>query len=195
MNLSQALKKQLQMKKEEASSFENPEKEYSETILDLSRKIQSAQKFISTYVVRKQEEKQRAIVDAEKVIAKKYDQKLKAFLLNPVPSPGQDLTEGIEKIDERGNNRVLFERRTAKVVAAANVGQSRWGVMEVKKATHTATTKATTAAQTVDPKTTSVTLFDKKNSFASSAVSGKILMNDAMLLYCSAMHIRLKRVV
>jgi hypothetical protein len=179
------------MKKEEASSFENAEKEYSETILDLSRKIESAQKFISTYVVRKQEEKQRAIADAENVIAKKYDEKLKAFLLNPVPSPEQDLTEGRGKIDERGNNRALFERRTAKVVAAANVGQSRWGNMEVKKATHT----VTTVVQTVDHKTTSATLFDKKNSFASSAISGKILMNDAMLLYCSAMHIRLKRVV
>lgn len=183
------MKKQLQTEKEEARSLEQAALEYSETITDLSLKIESAQKFITTYIVRKQEEKRRAIADAEKVIAKKYERKLKAFLLNPAP-PGPDPTETNFDGDR------LFKRRNTKVVAAANTGKTRWGDMEVKKIidmTKSSTTTETT--QNVDPNTASVTMFDKKNSFADSAVSGKLLMNDAMLLYCSAMHIRLKRVV
>jgi hypothetical protein len=172
--------------------LEHAAQEYSETITDMSRKIESAQKFISTYVVKKQEEKRRAIADAERVIAKKYEQKLKAFLLDPAP-PGPDPTEA-----SCDANR-LFKRRNAKIVAAATVGKTRWGDMEVKKVIHVTTTSTTTTtsetAQKDDPNTTSLTLFDKKNSFSNSVVSKKVLMNDAMLLYCSAMHIRLKRVV
>lgn len=170
--------------------MEHAAQEYSETITDISRKIESAQKFISTYVVKKQEEKRRAIVDAERVIAKKYEQKLKAFLLNPAP-PVPDPTEA------RGDANRLFKRRNAKVVAASTAGKTRWGDMEVKKVIHmtTTSTKTSETSQKDDTNTTSLTLFDKKNSFSNSVVSKKVLMNDAMLLYCSAMHTRLKRVV
>lgn len=142
-------------------------------------------------MIKKNDEKRRAVMEAEQMIAKKYEQKLKALMLNPSSDDKSDLQNNSSPSKFK---TTTFERRNVKVAAAARVGISRWGDPEVKKVQHELEIgHAAFNSSSMKTPTTVLTLFDKSSSFSDSLVGGKILMNDAMLLYCSAMHFKVRR--
>lgn len=91
---------------------------------ELSQKLAAYQKFMANYIVKAQEDKARAVREAEIAIAKKYQEKLNAFMLGPA--------EGSAPVEAKEEPK-LFQERNAKIAAAAAVGKSRWGDAEVQK--------------------------------------------------------------
>lgn len=92
---------------------------------ELSKKLASYQKFMANYIVKAQEDKARAVREAEIAIAKKYQEKLNAFMLGPAEGSAPAAAKEEPK---------LFKERNAKIAAAAAAGKSRWGDAEVQKA-------------------------------------------------------------
>jgi len=90
----------------------------------LSNKLVSYQKFMSGYIVKAQEEKARAVKEAEIAVAKKYEAKLNAFMLSPAA----------ESSDAAADESTLYKERNANIAAAAKAGKSRWGDKEVERA-------------------------------------------------------------
>ena len=82
---------------------------------------------MAEYIIKAQEEKAKAVKEAEIAIAKKYEDKLNAFMLNPAA--------GTSAATEEPS---LYKERNANIAAAANAGTSRWGNKEVERAGATA---------------------------------------------------------
>lgn len=97
----------------------------SESMDELTSKIEAYQKFMSSYIVKAQEEKYKAVKAAEAAIEKKYSEKLNAFMLNPAV---KEEANGITA--PKGPK--LYQDRNTKIAAAAKAGKSRWGDAEVK---------------------------------------------------------------
>jgi hypothetical protein len=93
----------------------------------LSEKLVKYQVFMAEYIIKAQEEKAKAVKEAEIAIAKKYEDKLNAFMLNPAA--------GTSAATEEPS---LYKERNANIAAAANAGTSRWGNKEVERAGATA---------------------------------------------------------
>ena len=91
-----------------------------QSVQELTKKLLAYQKFMSEYIVKAQEDKARAVKAAEIAVAKKYEDKLNAFMLNAAPAA--------EEVNDK-----LYKERNAKIAAAAKAGSSRWGNKEVEK--------------------------------------------------------------
>lgn len=98
----------------------------SGSVAELSKKLAAYQKFMATYVVKAQEDKARAVREAEIAIAKKYEAKLQALMLPP--SGGGSSSSTSVQMNE------AFVQRSEKVTAAAKAGKSRWGDQEIERA-------------------------------------------------------------
>ena len=109
----------------------------TESVEELSAKLASYQKFMADYIVKASEQKFQAVKVAEMALAKKYEAKL--LLLNG--SNSESVSPPVVSTGAKSNP--AFEKRNAKVAAAA--GKSRWGEKEVEKAQVAATTTTTTA--------------------------------------------------
>ncbi len=96
------------------------------SVAELSKKLEAYQKFMAEYVVKAQEDKARAVREAEIAITKKYEAKLQALMLPPTAGSGS-LSANV-KVNE------AFLKRSEKVAAAAKAGKSRWGDREVERA-------------------------------------------------------------
>ncbi len=96
------------------------------SVSELTKKLEAYQKFMADYVVKAQEDKARAVKEAEIAIAKKYEAKLQALMLPP--------TEGSGAISADVKVNEAFAQRSQKVAAAAKAGKSRWGDKEVERA-------------------------------------------------------------
>lgn len=86
----------------------------------MAEKLLSYQQFMAKYIIDAQEAKTKAVRAAELAMQSKYEEKVMLLGAAPAPAPS-------------GNK--LFDDRNAKVAAAGKVGKSRWGDMEVAKAT------------------------------------------------------------
>ncbi len=87
---------------------------------------------MSEYIVKSQQEKYNAVKAAEAAVAKKYEEKLSAFMLPGSQTAGTGDGEGSK----------LFQDRNAKIAAAASAGKSRWGDKEIQKVTGIKMTKS-----------------------------------------------------
>jgi hypothetical protein len=96
------------------------------SVEDLSAKLLAYQKFMSEYIVKAQEEKYKAIKAAEESIAKKYEDKLNAFML-----PGAADAAAPAALPSKESKE--YQERNANIKAAAKAGKSRWGDKEVEK--------------------------------------------------------------
>jgi len=85
----------------------------------LTEKLAAYQDFMSSYIVKAQEEKYKAVKAAEASIIKKYEEKL----LLRSGSPSQ----------ESSDVNSAYSQRSAKIEAAAKAGKSRWADIEVAK--------------------------------------------------------------
>jgi len=98
----------------------------------LSEKLVKYQIFMAEYIIKAQEEKAKAVKEAEVAVAKKYEDKLNAFMLNPAAAAAGTGT-GTSVAAEADEPR-LYKERNAKISAAAKAGTSRWGDREVERA-------------------------------------------------------------
>lgn len=102
-----------------------------ESVEDMTQKILSYQKFMADYIVKAQDEKAKAVKAAEDAIAKKYEDKLNAFMLNGAAPPSDAPAIAIAAVSEESE---IYQKRNAKIAAAAKAGKSRWGDKEVERA-------------------------------------------------------------
>jgi hypothetical protein len=106
------------------------------SVEDLASKLLAYQQYMAQYMVRASEEKLKAVKLAEAAIAKKYEEKLNAFLLNAAPSStsSDSATTAMTVTTGVPATKSLYTDRNTNVVEAAKAGKSRWGDMEVRKA-------------------------------------------------------------
>lgn len=102
----------------------------NESVEELAARLASYQKFMSDYIVKASEQKFKAVKEAEMALTKKYEAKLLLLSGNDNAAP--------PVVSTPTKNNPAFEKRNAKVAAAA--GKSRWGEKEVEKAQIAATT-------------------------------------------------------
>lgn len=102
-------------------------------IADLTTKLETYQQFLAKYIVKAQEDKARAVREAEITISKKYESKLKAFMLPPTEGTGSLTTSSSTKMNPE------YQIRSMKVKEAAAVGKSRWGPKEVERSSSIST--------------------------------------------------------
>lgn len=102
----------------------------------LSNRLVAYQKFMAEYMINAQEDKARAVKVAEIAVAKKYEEKLNAFMLNPATgSSDVDVAVDVAVADAVAVEvSTLYEERNAHIAASAKAGKSRWGDKEVEKA-------------------------------------------------------------
>jgi len=104
----------------------------------LSNRLVAYQKFMAEYMINAQEDKARAVKVAEIAVAKKYEEKLNAFMLNPATGPS-DVDVAVDVAAAVADAvavevSTLYEERNAHIAASAKAGKSRWGDKEVEKA-------------------------------------------------------------
>jgi len=104
----------------------------------LSNRLVAYQKFMAEYMINAQEDKARAVKVAEIAVAKKYEEKLNAFMLNPATG-SSDVAVAVAAADAVADAvavevSTLYEERNAHIAASAKAGKSRWGDKEVEKA-------------------------------------------------------------
>jgi len=117
---------------------------------DLSEKLFAYQKFMSDYIVKAQLEKYNAVKAAEAAIAKKYEEKLNAFMLpgDSSSSSGAGIATTTTTTTTSGNEQSkLFQERNANVAAAAKAGKSRWGGKEIEKVSGLIVPKSVSSSQ------------------------------------------------
>lgn len=95
------------------------------SIEDLSSKLLAYQNFMAEYIVKAQEDKSRAVKEAEASVAKKYEDKLNALMLPEAATSASVTTKSEES--------KLYEDRNGNIAAAAKAGKSRWGNKELQK--------------------------------------------------------------
>jgi len=100
------------------------------SIEDLSAKLLAYQKFMAEYIVKAQEDKNRAVKEAQAAITKKYEDKLNAFML-----PGGESAAVTPAAVSAGGGAEskLYQGRNENIAAAAKAGKSRWGNKELQK--------------------------------------------------------------
>lgn len=95
------------------------------TIDELRAKLVQYQDFMAKYIVQAQQQKMKAVKEAELATAAKYEAKLQLLL---------SAAEGTAApVVETSAEKTLYETRSANVAAAAKAGKSRWGDKEVAK--------------------------------------------------------------
>lgn len=147
---SQALKEELKKAQSNDSgsivgSTPPPAPVVQGSIEDLSAKLAAYQKFMSEYVVKAQLEKYEAVKAAEVSIAKKYEDKLNAFMLT---GGVEEKAGAIAPASASSDDNKLFEQRNAHLAAAAKAGKSRWGNQEIEKVSGIVVEKTTPATPT-----------------------------------------------
>lgn len=120
---------------------------------------------MSEYIVKAQLEKYEAVKAAEASIAKKYEDKLNAFML-----PG---AEEVGSLAVKAEDKTLFEQRSANVAAAAKAGKSRWGSKEVEKAAGSTVEKPAPAVSAEAVKEESTLYASRNANLAAAAKAGK----------------------
>lgn len=114
-----ALKEELaSLKTTRGNSIELASSATPESNEELAAKLAAYQKFMAEYIVKSAEEKSKAVKAAEAAVAQKYEAKL------ALPSAASTVP----------TTSTSYDKRNAKVSAAAAAGKSRWGDSEVFKA-------------------------------------------------------------
>lgn len=98
---------------------------------ELAANLASYQKFMADYIVNASEQKYHAVKQAEMAMAQKY--KSEILLLSSGGSSSSAKEEAAPIVLSTIKNPA-FEKRNAKITAAAAAGKGRWGEMEVEKA-------------------------------------------------------------
>eukprot|EP00536_Pseudo-nitzschia_multiseries_P002928 jgi/Psemu1/252155/estExt_Genewise1Plus.C_410138 len=109
---------------------------------ELRAKLVAYQQFMAEYIVRAQEQKQKAVIAAEMATAAKYEAKIK-LLLGAAPSSSSDASTAVETAAAAASSATkLYDTRSSRVAAAAKAGKSRWGDKEASRAQINANTNA-----------------------------------------------------
>ncbi|KAL3793102.1 hypothetical protein HJC23_005604 [Cyclotella cryptica] len=138
---------------------------------EIAQKLVSYQNFMSEYIVNAQNQKLLAIREAELKAEKKFQERLEK-LLSASKALLQDSSVDATILREP----TLFEKRNARIIASANAGVSRWGSMEVDRASeqakHAPVANESTPSNSQDA--AEVSLFDKRNAkIVAAANAGK----------------------
>ncbi|KAL7485048.1 hypothetical protein ACHAW6_010645 [Cyclotella cf. meneghiniana] len=96
---------------------------------EIAQKLVSYQNFMAEYIVNAQNQKLLAIREAELKAEKKFQERLEKLL-----SASKALLQENSVDAAILKEPTLFEKRNARIIAAANAGVSRWGSMEVDRA-------------------------------------------------------------
>jgi len=144
-------------------------------VAELQEKVESYQKFIADYIVNAQNQKLLAVKEAELKAEKKFQERLEQLFANSgmlLPGSGEDAAPPENSV---AAEPTLYDKRNARVVAAATAGKSRWGAMEVEKVEElvknsaVATEEAATLVETAE-----ATLFEQRNAkIVAAAGAGK----------------------
>ena len=116
-------------------------------------------------MINAQNQKLLAIREAELKAEKKFEEKLEKLLA----ASNAALKESSVDATVLSKKATLFEKRNARVVAAAKAGVSRWGGMEVMRAGEGVKNAPVAADST--PDVTELTLFDQRNARVVAAAS------------------------
>eukprot|EP00986_Skeletonema_menzelii_P021142 scaffold33355_cov131-Skeletonema_menzelii.AAC.1 len=142
---------------------------------DAEAKLASYQKFMSEYIVNAQNQKLLAVKEAELKAEKKFQDRLEQLLAaSGAALPSSD---AVETQPAAAAELSLFQKRNLKVAAAGEAGKSRWGSLEVKKATENAKSQppVVVASSTVAESS----LFEQRNArVVAAADAGKSRWGD-----------------
>jgi hypothetical protein len=175
--LYQALKAeiaQLKASKNSPSALSNTDPNDSTAI---AQKLASYQTFMEQYMVNAQNQKLLAIREAELKAEKKFQERLEKLLA----ASSALLIESSVDAAVLSKELTLFEKRNARVIAAAKAGVSRWGSMEVKRAEVQDKNAPVVESTLVAPKSSAadMTLFDQRNAkIVAAANAGKSRWGD-----------------
>lgn len=164
----QELKKELELLKGQSSSSIVPAAEEGSTE-DLVSKLNAYQKFMADYIVRAQEDKLKAVKEAEASVAQKYEAKM-GLLLGAAPASSSSVATTTTH-----NN--LFDARNEKVTAAAKAGKSRWGTMELQKVS-TGKVVSSTPPTTIAAPSSAIATDDVKPAFDSNNPPPEVIAAD-----------------
>lgn len=166
----QELKKEIELLKSQSASSSSssivPAVEGSTE--DLVSKLNAYQKFMSDYIVRAQEDKYKAVKEAEASVAQKYEAKMSLLLGATTPATTPATTTG--------NN--IFDARNEKITAAGKAGKSRWGNMEVQKVSTGGVSSSTPPTSIVAPTSSTTTTSTAEPSFDSNNPPPEVIAAD-----------------
>ena len=135
----------------------------------LAQQLFSYQTFMEEYMVNAQNQKLQAVREAELKAEKKFQERLEKLLA----ASNAALKESSVDATVLSTEPTLFEKRNARIVAAAKAGVSRWGKLEVDKAANEQTKTAPVAESTPASfgSTAEPTLFDQRNAMIIAAAN------------------------
>ena len=167
MENEKELKKEIELLKSQSSSSSSIVPAVEGSTEDLVSKLNAYQKFMSDYIVRAQEDKYKAVKEAEASVAQKYEAKMSLLLgaTTPATTPATNT----------GNN--IFDARNEKITAAGKAGKSRWGNMEVQKVSTGGVSSSTPPTSIVAP-TSSTTSSTEEPSFDSNNPPPEVIAAD-----------------
>lgn len=142
----------------------------------IAQKLVSYQTFMEEYMVNAQNQKLLAIREAELKAEKKFQERLEKLLA----ASNAALREKSVDATVLSRELTLFEKRNARVIAAAQAGVSRWGSMEVERAQELAkNAPAVTSMPATSKSSAELTLFDQRNAkVVAAAAAGKSRWGD-----------------
>ena len=128
----------------------------------IAQQLVSYQTFMEQYMVNAQNQKLQAVREAELKAEKKFQERLE----NLLAASKAALKESSVDATVLSRDATLFDKRNARIVAAANAGVSRWGSMEVDKAKEQSKSAplASETAPSVSQSTDGSSLFDQRNA-------------------------------
>lgn len=144
-------------------------------VAELQEKVESYKKFIADYIVNAQNQKLLAVKEAELKAEKKFQERLEQLFANSgmlLPGSGEDTAPPENLI---AAEPTLYDKRNARVVAAATAGKSRWGAMEVEKVEELVKNSAVTTEEVAaSVESAESTLFKQRNAkIVAAAGAGK----------------------
>jgi hypothetical protein len=142
----------------------------------IAQKLVSYQNFMSEYIVNAQNQKLLAIREAELKAEKKFQERLEKLL---AASTAALQEKSVDATILRES--ALYEKRNARIAAAAEAGVSRWGSLEVEKAKELAKNAPVVDESTSDNPQVAAgfSLFDQRNAkIVAAASAGKSRWGD-----------------
>lgn len=142
----------------------------------IAQKLVSYQNFMSEYIVNAQNQKLLAIREAELKAEKKFQERLEKLL---AASTATLQEKSVDATILRES--ALYEKRNARIAAAAEAGVSRWGSLEVEKAKELAKNAPVVDESTSDNPQVAAgsSLFDQRNAkIVAAASAGKSRWGD-----------------
>jgi len=124
----------------------------SGSIDEIAAKLTAYQNFMSEYIVNAQEDKRKAIQAAEEAISKKYEDKLNAFMLNPVDSKSITIASPtITTVDEQKPTKTLQELKLQKKEVKREIKELKRDIKATSETTLTPDTNAIQPPPTPPP--------------------------------------------